>query len=117
MSYDLSAGMGASYYRRFASDIAVLHRAGELQSFSVRLSADFAEDLDNIAKHFNVSRNSFIVDVLFSGLQHFQNDFAEQCYDAGDPETLQAFIDARGHKLRAQDLFDKIRDQRKESVA
>jgi len=110
MSYEIAAGMGASYYRRFA-EVSDLRRSGELSNASLRLSSDLLEDLDNIAKHFNLSRNTLMVDLLFSGLQQFQNDFAEECYHAGDHEALQAFMDARGHKLKAQDIFERIREQ------
>jgi len=110
MSFEIDRGMGASYYRRFA-DVSCLRRSGELASTSVRLSSDLLEDLDNVAKHFNQSRNTLLVDLLFSGLQQFRNDFAQECYHAGDPEALQAFIDACGHKLKAEDIFDRIRDE------
>ena len=111
MSYEITAGMGASYYRRFATEISDLRRSGELTNASLRLSVDFLEDLDNIAKHFNQSRNTLLVDLLFSGLQQFQNDFAEECFHAGDAETLQAFIDARGHKVKAETIFERIREE------
>lgn len=119
MSYEISVGMGASYYNRVAAEISDLRRSGELVNASIRLSADFLEDLDNVAKHFDQSRNTLLVDLLFSGLQQFQNDFADQCYEAGDAKTLQAFMDARGHKLSAEDVFERIGKKKlmKEKVA
>lgn len=110
MPYEIANGMGDSYYRRF-SEVAHLQRNGEIASASVRLSSDLLEDMDNIAKHFGQSRNSFLVDLLFSGLQKFQNDYAQACYDAGDLESLQAFIDARGHDVSAESIFEKIRSE------
>lgn len=116
MSYEIGAGMGASYYRRFA-EVTDLRRSGELSNASLRLSSDLLEDLDNIAKHFNLSRNTLMVDLLFSGLQQFQNDFAEQCYDAEDPETLQGLLDARGHPFKAEAIFERIRNARLERAS